>query len=339
MTELEPLYLGGPPAQINPLELRQAFNPANGEGVAGYDDMRVSTSAGMVISVAAGEGYIRGDTVVDQGLYRVRNDAAKLSSAFDLGGIGAAHATLPRIDRIIARVYDTEQDASGLSKWRFEVLAGTATAGATLDNLNGVTAVPNGAMLLADIVVGAAVVTINAADIRDRRPFCYVCAPPLLTDLDEVPLIPLMGGGGGQASTPVVANAQMAYAASLPRKINGATRIRWGTVSSTAASTLCLGIYDASGRKIVDTGSISGAVVGKQSTAIASVSLESGVYWVFIGAGATAPTSILSGLSAAAVPNVAVSIASGGVVAPQTLLGMAEASGLVLFPSIALSVG
>jgi hypothetical protein len=49
------------------------------------------------------------------------------------------------------------------------VVAGTATSGATLDNLTGAAGVPNSKLLLADVLVGANVTVITNSVIRDRR--------------------------------------------------------------------------------------------------------------------------------------------------------------------------
>lgn len=169
MAELEPQFMEV--VDTSALELRHALTPDNQEGVVGAGDLKVSAGAGMTVDVAAGIGFVQGDAVADQGLYRIRNDATKNSAAFDLGGITPAHATLPRIDQIICRVYDQTHDGLGLRKWRLEVLTGTATSGATLDNRTGATALPNSAFRIADILIPAAAVSVIAGNVRDRRPW------------------------------------------------------------------------------------------------------------------------------------------------------------------------
>jgi len=107
---------------------------------------------------------VQGDAVTGQGLYAVAPHSAVINEA-----ITAAHATLPRVDRVILEVLDTTHDASGSNLVRTRVVDGTATAGATLDNLSGVASVPDSALLLADVHVPAADTTISNSQIRDRR--------------------------------------------------------------------------------------------------------------------------------------------------------------------------
>lgn len=168
MAELSPSFLAE--TQYQGDDYRTAYEGLK-EGVIGAGDMKVSAGAGLTVNVAAGVVFIQGDAITDQGLIRGRNDAAKNSGAFATGPIGAAHATLPRLDQIVARAYEHESDGLGLRIWRLEVVAGTATSGATLDNRNGAGALPATACRLADVLVGAAATTIPAANIRDRRPW------------------------------------------------------------------------------------------------------------------------------------------------------------------------
>lgn len=143
------------------------------EGVVGAGDLKCVPGAGLSIDAPAGVAYVQGDSIPDQQLYRCRNDATKNTAAFELGGVPAAHATLPRLDQIIARAYDHAADASGLRKWRLEVLAGTATAGATLDNRNGAAALPASACRLLDFLTPATFAGpyVAATHFRDRRPW------------------------------------------------------------------------------------------------------------------------------------------------------------------------
>jgi hypothetical protein len=83
--------------------------------------------------------------------------------------ISAAHATLPRVDQVVLEVLDHAHDASGSTLARTRVVAGTATAGATLDNRTGAAALPSSALLLAEVHVPAADTTISNSQIRDRR--------------------------------------------------------------------------------------------------------------------------------------------------------------------------
>jgi hypothetical protein len=161
MTELEPQFLEA--VDTSALEMRGAFAPLL-EGVLAPADLKVTVGAGRTVDVAAGVALVQGDAVTDQGLYRCRSDLAKNSAAFALGGIAVQEAN-PRLDLIVARVYDHTHDASGQRKWQLEVIKGTNTVGATLDNRTGAPALPASALLLADVLVDVA----GAVTVRDRR--------------------------------------------------------------------------------------------------------------------------------------------------------------------------
>ena len=77
----------------------------------------------------------------------------------------AAHATLPRIDRVVVTIRDGLADGGANYDAVFQVVPGTATAGATLVNLTGAAAVPANSMLLANVLVPAAATTITTANI------------------------------------------------------------------------------------------------------------------------------------------------------------------------------
>jgi hypothetical protein len=346
-------------------DLRHAYERPLGEGVEGYSDMLVTPGATAdTVDVTAGIGFVRGDGLNDLGLYRCRNDATMNSAAFEAGGIAAPDATKPRLDQIIARVYDDDVDSGGQRKWRLAVLKGTPTTGDTLDKREGAAAVPNSAMLLADVLVPAgAPAVLKAEAIRDRRPFCYPIVPPLLTDVDMVPLELIPVRDTASVSFGTNQNLlQAAVAVRLPRRILNATRLRWKYNQGSEAITgnYVLAIFDASGRKIVDTGSI--ALTGAKDTtqvrsdAISATNFEAGLYYVFFG------ISVSGGVSSAArfygvdmtptasrptalVPNLALRSAAGGVTVPSTLFGMTDVVGVSLLtsvlaiPDIFLSVG
>jgi hypothetical protein len=172
MSLLDPIYLEAP-IETSAQEFRQGIAGVQ-EGVLAAGDLKVTAAAAMSVDVAAGVGFVQGDTVSDQGLYRTRNAAAANSGdagagAFEAGGISAANATNPRIDQIVLRIYDATHDGSGQRKGRFEVLTGTPTAGATLDNRSGAAALPSSALRLADVLIPAASASVSAGNIRDRR--------------------------------------------------------------------------------------------------------------------------------------------------------------------------
>lgn len=144
------------------LDLRRYLGAGLQEGVASATDMAVAqrgAGANFSVDIAAGEALIQGDTVANQGRYYVLNDAV-----FNLTGFTTANATNPRIDRVTLRVRDAfHGDAA--NDVSFQIVTGTATAGATLANLNGAAAVPNSQLLLANILIPATATTVTTANI------------------------------------------------------------------------------------------------------------------------------------------------------------------------------
>ncbi len=132
-------------------------------------DFAVTWASGMMVAIAAGSAYVPGLNVTNQGLYRV------LKSSLQNLTIGTADATKPRIDQIVIRVFDHEMDASNKWEARVQVIPGTATTGATLDNRTGaanLTTLTEGSksvLLLADVLVPAGATVLDAAKVRDQR--------------------------------------------------------------------------------------------------------------------------------------------------------------------------
>src|SRR3954471_1784670 len=144
------------------LDLRRYLGAGKQEGVVSAGDMAVAqraAGANYSVDIASGEALIQGDTVSNQGRYYVLNDAVT-----NVTGFTAAHATLPRIDRVTLRVRDAFHGdaANDLS---FQIVTGTATSGATLANLNGAAAVPNSQLLLANVLIPATATTVTTANI------------------------------------------------------------------------------------------------------------------------------------------------------------------------------
>jgi len=144
------------------LDLRRFLSYGLAEGVGSSTAMAVSqraAGANMSVDIAVGDAIVQGDSVTNQGKYFAYNDAV-----FNLTGFTAAHATLPRIDRVTLRVRDAfHGDAA--NDFSFQIVTGTATSGATLANLTGAAAIPNSQLLLANILIPAASASIVDANI------------------------------------------------------------------------------------------------------------------------------------------------------------------------------
>lgn len=126
---------------------------------------RAAGGANMSVDVAAGSAWVKGTFTARQGMYHVYNDAvANLTIAANASGN-------PRIDQIVARVYDSIDGGNAQDTGTIEVVQGTATAGATLDNRSGAAALPGTSIRLADVLVANGAASITNANIRDRRPW------------------------------------------------------------------------------------------------------------------------------------------------------------------------
>lgn len=134
-------------------------------------DMAVTqraAGAGMAVDVAVGDAYVLNDLTGENAYYHAFILTA-LTGAAEVT-VSTADGTNPRIDVVVLEVKDNAIDGGGLNVMRVRIIAGTPTAGATLDNRNGAAAIPTNCMHLADISVPAADTTISNSQIRDKRP-------------------------------------------------------------------------------------------------------------------------------------------------------------------------
>jgi microcystin-dependent protein len=151
------------------------------EGVFDLTGFRVRERAAGVnftLEVDANVGLARvdGTSVALQGPYIIAPHSAVL--ALD---VTAAHATNPRIDRVILQVRDNTWDGSGSTDARVVILTGTATSGATLDNPLNRPALPVSSLHLADILVRPQTsgdTGVSNARIRDYRLYAGGDADP-----------------------------------------------------------------------------------------------------------------------------------------------------------------
>lgn len=136
-------------------------------GVWDAGDFKITqraAGANMTVDAAAGYSLVPANDPGNLGLYHLQNDAS-----VNVTGFVGSNASLPRIDSVYVQVNDTTHGGDATDVPTFGIVTGTATAGATLDNRTGAGALPNGALLLADILIPAASSTIVTANIRDRR--------------------------------------------------------------------------------------------------------------------------------------------------------------------------
>lgn len=170
MTVLTPLYLQKKaiPARFD----RQLLGDIFRKGVIAAGDLAVIPNGGTTVSIAKGVGYIPGTLQIDQGVYRLFNDAP-FSLALD------AAVTNPRMDTLVMRVQDSNENSNiGPDQGSLEYVKGTESATVTRANRAGGVldaALPANTVPLADVIVrpGQAIV---AADITDRRTLAFVKA-------------------------------------------------------------------------------------------------------------------------------------------------------------------
>lgn len=167
MTLLVPEFL--PVEDYTFARLRRVFEAALiQEGVFDPFDLLVSQRGAGVnksVDITAGRAWVRGDDTARQGSYHCENDGT-INLAIPDNTSGN-----PRIDQIILRIYDSSVIGGGTNAAVLEVLQGTPTAGAALDNRQGAAALPATAIRLADIVVASGFASISNTVIRNRRPW------------------------------------------------------------------------------------------------------------------------------------------------------------------------
>lgn len=139
------------------------------EGVLRRDDLEVSergAGANWSVDIATGHIFVQGDNIAFQGLYHSFNDAV-----INKGFTTLAPAANPRVDTIIARIYDAEagQIGSPQDTMFIEILPGTETAGADTTNLNGKAALPATAFPLAYAVIPTTAVSVLDAYLVSAR--------------------------------------------------------------------------------------------------------------------------------------------------------------------------
>lgn len=110
-------------------------------------------SPNMTVTVAAGDAWVAGNEVSNQGYYHVVNDSIVTVSV-------PQSNTSSRTDIVVVRVYDSEYSGS-FNTAQIEVISGTPGGGAP--------STPSNSLKLATITVGANVTSITNSNIVDNR--------------------------------------------------------------------------------------------------------------------------------------------------------------------------
>lgn len=224
-------------------------------------------------------------------------------------------------------------------------------------------------ILLADIVVANGAASIVTANIRDRRPYALPGALPVPTNATAaaVDAVMLQPAQGLVVQNVAIASStgttdQVAALVYLPRRIVGATKMRWKYIQSGATAltgNYAAAIFDSSGRLVVGFGStaFTGATSSVQvrSETITATTFEVGWYYLFwtfsLSAGNAGFTGIDGSLvlnnfqAGAATPNIFFGADAGGFSTPNTLSALSDVYSLTSLvtlapvPLVTLSVG
>lgn len=129
-------------------------------GILNTGDLGVAAAAtaNMSVDVVAGEAYVEGDQITNQGFYYVYNDGTVNVA------VPTADSTNPRIDLVVARVYDSEF-AGTSDTWALEIVEGTPGTNPSPP------VAPDNSYILAEVYVAAGTTAIQAGDITQRRQF------------------------------------------------------------------------------------------------------------------------------------------------------------------------
>jgi hypothetical protein len=161
---------------------RQLLDTVGTEGVVGSSDFEVTergAGAAMAVDVAPGKAFVVGDDQSSQGTYLVA-----VESTVEVP-IAPADSVDPRVDLIVAQVRDSNAGGPSGDDWLFRAVEGTP------DPSPVAPAVPDSAIVLAEVAVAALATSILDANITDVRTFAEAPLAPLpplpaLDDLTDV---------------------------------------------------------------------------------------------------------------------------------------------------------
>jgi hypothetical protein len=199
-----------------------AANQIPGGVFPGMGAMAVNAAGGMNISVNAGYCCCPNSSSALQGAY-----VFGLMNAQTFA-LNAASATLPRIDIVVANVADLGTDASAAY---VQVITGTPAAAPTPP------AAPANSITLAQILVGAGVTSVTAANVTDVR--SYVVAPGGILPIQSeafAPAVPATQFLYNIATNQLVTGTGTAGSVTLPSILPWAPQVAVGAANVFAGS-------------------------------------------------------------------------------------------------------
>jgi hypothetical protein len=249
-----------------------------------------NSPVGMSVIVRAGWAAIVGTTQPLMGTYVAYNDG-------DVGlTITTANATNPRIDLVCVTVNDSYYSGS-TDNVVIQVIAGTPAGSPA------VPATPANSIALAEVYVGAGVLSINNGNITDKRVLVTTNIPEV-GDISSVIAGTGLSGGGTSGAVTLAINtavtADLTTAQTLTNKTLTSPKINLGINAKTAAYTTLAG---DDGQLITVTSSSTANItlgaslysvgaqitVARMGTGAVSIVGDTGVTVVSTGATASAP--------------------------------------------------
>lgn len=225
-----PAWLADASIQHNADDVRRLFSTLfhDGEGVFESDGMEVTQKGGgadMSVDVNTGRCIVQGTEATYQGSYFCQNQGTTNLA------IGAADATNPRIDLVVAQVRDSAYSGAD-DDWRLYVVPGTAAASPSEP------AIPANSYVLARVDVAASASSITNGDITDRRDRVLV---------NKIEDFMLATGIDGAKITGTVASATTAGSATTATTATSAGK--WTTARTLTVSGKMTGsvAFDGSG--------------------------------------------------------------------------------------------
>lgn len=162
------------PARIERMMLSKYFQSP---GITVSTALRVQAQGtpNMTVTVAAGDAWVAGNQVSNQGYYHVVNDSIVTVSI-------PQSNTSARTDIVVIRVYDSEYSGS-FNTAQIEVISGSPGGGTP--------ATPSNALRLATITVGANATSISNANIVDSRAQVVTNNYLIQSWVQEIPWTPI----------------------------------------------------------------------------------------------------------------------------------------------------